>query len=163
MLLLIPLLEIVGIVGVSRGIGGWWTFLLLLLGAVAGVIVVSRAGARAWRALRQDATEGIVPGRDVGDPALMLLGGLLLIFPGFLTDLVGLLLLLPVTRSGARAGFRLVFGRRVPAGVVPGQPVPGMSAFRRSPAGSAPGEVIEGEVVAEWPPGEEEPPVSGRT
>lgn len=155
-LLLVPLLEIIGIILVSREVGGWPTFLLIVLGAGIGLLLVTRAGARAWRALRTDVREGVVPGRTVGDPVLVLLGGLLLIFPGFLTDVLGLLLVLPWTRPLARAWFRTVAGRRMPAGVVPGQPPPGMPQRPRD------GDVIEGEVIDEpEPPGPHAGPPSG--
>jgi UPF0716 protein FxsA len=145
-LLLVPLLEIIGIILVSREVGGWATFLLIVLAAGIGLLLVTRAGVRAWRALRTDVQEGVVPGRTVGDPVLVLLGGLLLVFPGFLTDVIGLLLVMPWTRPLARAWFRAVVGRRMPAGVVPGQPPPGMPDRHRDR------DVIEGEIVHEEPP-----------
>lgn len=147
--LLLVLAEIVAITLVSRGIGGWPTFLLLVLGAAVGFFLVSRSGARAWRALRTDVREGVVPGRSVGDPVLVLLGGLLLAFPGFLSDLLGLLLALPLTRPLARGWFRSVVGRRMPPGVVPGQPPPGATYRQRDD------DVIEGEVLDEEPPPDE--------
>jgi len=146
--LLLVLAEIVGIALVSRGIGGWPTFLLLVLAAAVGFYLVSRSGARAWRALRTDVREGVVPGRSVGDPVLVLLGGLLLAFPGFLSDILGLLLVLPFTRPLARSWFRSVVGRRMPPGVVPGQPPPGPVPRRDD-------DIIEGEVLDEQPPPEE--------
>ena len=148
--LLVPLLEVTGIVLVSRAIGGWWTFLLLLLAAACGAVLVARAGPRAWRALRREVGEGVVPGRAVGDPVLVLLGGLLLVLPGFLSDLIGLLLVLPFTRPLARTWFRVVVGRRMPTGVFSGQRVRGAPHRRGGRADDA--DVIEGEIVGEWPP-----------
>jgi UPF0716 protein FxsA len=146
--LLLVLAEIVGIALVSRAIGGWPTFLLLVLAAGVGLYLVSRSGARAWRALRTDVREGVVPGRSVGDPVLVLLGGLLLVFPGLVSDVLGLLLVLPFTRPLARTWFRSVVGRRMPPGVVPGQPA-------RPPASRQDDDIIEGEVLDEQPPPEE--------
>ena len=81
-------------------------------------------------------------------PVLVLLGGLLLAFPGFLSDILGLLLVLPFTRPLARSWFRSVVGRRMPPGVVPGQPPPGPVPRRDD-------DIIEGEVLDEQPPPEE--------
>lgn len=154
-ILLLVLFEIVGIIAMTQWIGGGWTFLALVLGSALGVLIVAKAGRRAWRAFRQDAVEGIVPGRDVGDPVLLLVAGLLWVVPGFVSDVLGLLLMLPPTRSVARRIFRVVFGWRVPPGVRSGQPVPGMEAFRAAQQGQAgrrDSDVIEGEVVDPDPP-----------
>jgi UPF0716 protein FxsA len=104
-------------------------------------LVVRRAGARAGASLQRAAAAGRPP-RDVVDGAIVLLGGLLLLVPGFITDAAGVLLLIPLTRRLTR---RLVTGYagrrlRVPRG-------PGV---RRPPADVViDGEVVEGEVVDE--------------
>lgn len=151
-LLLLVLAEIIGIISMVRWIGGGWTFLALVVAAGLGFVIVARAGRRAWRAFRQDAVDGIVPGRDVADPVLLLVAGLLLIAPGFISDLLGLLLMLPPTRSLARGAVRLAFGWRIPPGVKAGQPVPGMENFRAATGQRRDGDIIEGEVIDPDPP-----------
>lgn len=120
----LPILEILTIVAVSRVVGGWWTLLLILLGSLVGAWVVKRQGRRSWLALRQAAQDvPLQPGaigdrprqqvRPLADGALVLAGGALLMVPGFLTDLLGLLFILPVTRPLARVTLAYVIGRRV--------------------------------------------------
>ncbi|MDO5503381.1 MAG: FxsA family protein [Actinomycetia bacterium] len=117
LLLALPLLEILTIIGVVRLIGGWWTFGLLVLGSLLGAYLIKREGMRAWRALntaaRTGAAPGETPGKRLADGSLILLGGVLLLFPGFLTDVLGLVLILPFTRPLARGVLGYAVARRV--------------------------------------------------
>ncbi|MFL6240464.1 MAG: FxsA family protein [Actinomycetes bacterium] len=140
--LVLPVAEIVVAIQVADAIGGFATALLLLITSVIGGVVVRRAGARAWAALQEAAAAGRPP-RNVLDGAIVLLGGLLLLVPGFITDVLGLLLLVPVTRRFTRFLVASYVTRRVR--VVRSQPRP---RSRRS-AFDMPDDVIEGEVVAE--------------
>lgn len=106
--IVVPLLELLVIIQVGQWIGGVPTVLLLLGVSLVGAYLVKREGLRAWRRFRQALAEGRVPTREVFDGALLLLGGALLLTPGFLTDAFGLLMLLPMGRSAAR---RLLRGR----------------------------------------------------
>ncbi len=112
-LLILPAVELYLIVTVSHYIGLTSTVALLLAAAVAGGILVKREGRRAWQALREALAAGTVPGRrEVADSALLLAGGALLVVPGFLTDLVGLALILPPTRPAARRAVLRLSDRR---------------------------------------------------
>ena len=141
-----PLLEIYVIIQVGQVIGPWWTILLLILASVLGAWLVRREGGRAWRALQQALQEGRMPARELADGALILVGGTLMLTPGFLTDLAGVLLILPFTRPLARRLLtRVVVGRMVvvaPRGAGTGGP-----GARQ--AGTPRGQVIPGEVVDE--------------
>ena len=95
---LAALAEIAVLVEVAHLIGAGWTALLLVLDVLLGAIVVKHAGRRAWQALRTRLETGQSPGRDVGDGVLLVLGGVLLALPGFLSDIVALLLIVPFTR-----------------------------------------------------------------
>ncbi|GAA1535119.1 FxsA family protein [Nocardioides humi] len=106
-------LELAVLVGVARLIGPWWTVLLLVLDTLLGAWLVKREGRRAWRALRERVETGRVPGRELADSVLVLLGGVLLISPGFLSDALGLLLVLPVTRPLFRGLLVAYAGRQV--------------------------------------------------
>jgi len=113
LLLLLLLAEIVVLLAVARSIGTGPTVLLLLATSVLGGWLVRRAGARAWQALASAASSGRVPDDRLGDSALLLVGGILLFVPGFITDLVGLVFVLPFTRRPARRLLVRVIQRRL--------------------------------------------------
>ncbi len=122
----VPLLELLVIAQVSGQIGLVPTLLALLLVSVVGAWLVKREGARAWRHFRERLAAGGAPTEEVVDGALVLVGGTLLLTPGFLTDLLGFSLVFPpsralwngVVRRRARGSFMtLVVGR---AGSFPG-------------------------------------------
>ena len=100
--LLTPLAEIYLIIQVGQVIGAWETVGLLLLESAIGAWLVKSEGRRAWDGLRQALTSGRLPGRELADAALVLVGGTLLLTPGFLTDVVGFFCVLPFTRPIAR-------------------------------------------------------------
>jgi len=112
-LLVLPVVEIVASGAVSRSIGGWATLGLRVLGTVIGAFVVKREGLRAWRAVAEATRTGRMPNRGLADGGLILVGGLFVLFPGFVSDIIGLFLLLPMTRPLARAGLGYLVARQV--------------------------------------------------
>jgi UPF0716 protein FxsA len=141
LLLVVPVLEIAAIIAVGRAIGGWQTLLLLLLESALGAWLVRREGARAWSALAGALNSGRMPSRELADAALVLVGGTLLLTPGFLTDIVGFFLILPPTRPFARRILEAVVTRRLLGGFFGGGP-----GGPRRP-GDGPPDIIEGEVL----------------
>jgi UPF0716 protein FxsA len=105
--IIVPLAELAVIVVVGKAFGFLATFALLLGFSLLGAWLARRAGWAAWRRFQVALAQGRVPTAEVADGAMVLLAGALLLTPGFITDMVGLLLLLPQTRALAR--------RRVPA------------------------------------------------
>ena len=97
--IVIPIIEIAILVQVGDAIGVWWTIALLLADSILGAWLVKREGQRTWRAFRNAIAETRWPGDEVAQGALVLIGGTLLLTPGFLTDVVGLLFILPPTRA----------------------------------------------------------------
>lgn len=97
--LAMPLLELWVILQVGEVIGGWWTVTLLLADSIAGAFIVRREGRRAWTAFREALSAGRWPADEVAQGALVLVGGALLLTPGFVTDVIGLAFVLPPTRS----------------------------------------------------------------
>jgi len=135
----VPLLEIYVLIQIGQVIGAWWTILLLILSSVIGTWLVRREGGRAWQALTTALQTGRMPHRELADGALILIGGTLMLTPGFVSDAVGVLLILPVTRPVARGLLARAVARRLLAsGAAPDVRRPG-------PAGEGP--VIRGEVV----------------
>lgn len=100
--LAIPLAELALIVWIGGEIGLLWTVLILVADAVAGSLLVRWQGRAAWRNFSAALQAGRPPAREVIDGALVLVGGALLLTPGFLTDVLGLALLLPPSRAVAR-------------------------------------------------------------
>jgi len=143
----VPLLEIYVLIQVGQVIGPWWTILLLVLDSILGTWLIKREGSRAWRALRQALETGRMPGQELADGALILVGGTLMLSPGFVTDALGILLILPLTRPAARRLLSAVVGRRLLAGTVVGiARHPGAGTPTSSSRG---GPVVRGEVVDE--------------
>jgi UPF0716 protein FxsA len=150
LLLVVPLLEVLVIIAVGQAIGGWPTFFLLLVESAFGAWLVRHEGGRAWQSLQTALTTGRMPSRQLADAALVLVGGVLLLAPGFLTDLVGFFLVLPFTRPAARKALEAVVARRLLAGMYAAG---GMSTWSAG-SGAGPGtrgpgadDVIEGEIL----------------
>ncbi len=110
---LVPLAEIYVLIQVGQVIGAWWTVLLLVLDSMVGAWLIKREGARAWKALRTAIESGRMPARELADGALILVGGTLMLTPGFVTDAFGILLILPFTRPLSRRLLTLFIGRRL--------------------------------------------------
>ncbi len=146
----VPLLEIYVLVQVGQVIGAWWTILLLIVMSVLGTMLIRREGGRAWRALTEALRTGRMPARELTDGGLILVGGTLMLAPGFVTDAFGVLLILPFTRPVARRLLTGMVTRRLLAGgplgpLGPMGPTgPGGDARRPDPTG---GPVVRGEVV----------------
>ena len=122
-LLVVPVAEIALIVAVGSVIGGWQTIALLLVESALGAYLVKREGSRSWRALRVALNTGQMPGRELADATLVLIGGTLLLTPGFLTDIVGFFFILPFTRPITRRWLQRVVERRLVdrSGIVRGE------------------------------------------
>ncbi len=143
----LPLVEIYVLVQVGQEIGAGWTILLLVADSVFGTWLVRREGGRAWRALRGALDSGRMPATELADGALVLVGGTLMVAPGFVTDVLGILLILPVSRPVFRRLLAAVVARRLVSGIVPG--APGVRPQERRSPGAGPGQgpVVRGEVV----------------
>jgi UPF0716 protein FxsA len=111
--IVVPLAELAVIIAVGDLIGLLPTLLLLLVVSAAGAWLSKREGLAAWRRFQLALAEGRVPTVEVADGAMILLAGALLLTPGFLTDVVGILLLLPPTRATARRLAPRLAARRV--------------------------------------------------
>lgn len=132
------------LVGTTIGIG--WTVAILIAEAVLGSWLLQREGRKAWAALWDALSLGKIPSGQLADAALVLVGGILLILPGFLTDVFGLIFLIPASRPYARRVLGYMLARQSVAS----------SGFGRS--GFASGTVISGETVDE--PERHQPPAS---
>ncbi|HET7508028.1 MAG TPA: FxsA family protein [Solirubrobacterales bacterium] len=100
--IVVPVAELYVIIKVGELIGVWPTLALLLADALLGSWLLKHEGRGAWRRFNLALAERRFPGREVVDGALIIVGGTLLLTPGFLTDIVGVFLLLPPTRAITR-------------------------------------------------------------
>jgi len=112
----VPLIEIAVIIQVGSWIGVVETIVLLVSVSIFGAWLVKRQGIGVLRRIMSERDEGKVPGAALFDAALILVAGVLLLTPGFVTDVVGLLLLVPPVRAGIRAFLRRRWTKRVDQG-----------------------------------------------
>jgi UPF0716 protein FxsA len=101
--LVFPLLELAVIIKIGAAIGVLNTIGLLLLSSVVGGWLMKREGLGVLRRIQGAVAAGRVPGKELADAALILFGGALMVAPGFVTDVLGMLLLLPPVRAAVRA------------------------------------------------------------
>ncbi|HET9302306.1 MAG TPA: FxsA family protein, partial [Propionibacteriaceae bacterium] len=113
LLIAIPILEVWLLVQVGQWLGLLPTVLILIVEAVIGVLLMRHEGSRAWKALNDAFTNGKVPTGELADAALILVGGVLLMLPGFLTDIIGFLFLLRWSRPLARKVIAFFVARRI--------------------------------------------------
>jgi UPF0716 protein FxsA len=100
--ILVPIAELAVIIQVGQAIGVWWTIAILIADSVLGSLLMRSQGRASWRRFNEAIRGGRVPAREVADGVLVIFGGALLLTPGFLSDIVGLLFLLPPTRAVIR-------------------------------------------------------------
>ncbi len=116
--IVVPIAELYVIIQVGQWIGVVPTLILLLADALLGSWLLKHEGRGAWRRFNEALAARRFPGREVADGVLIVIGGTLLLTPGFITDIFGLLLLLPPTRAIARRVLkRLTIGRFTVVGV----------------------------------------------
>jgi UPF0716 protein FxsA len=114
--IIVPLAELYLILKVGDAIGAVWTILLLAADSVLGSVLLRTQGRAVWARFNTTLAEGKMPHREVIDGVLVIFGGAFLITPGFLTDIVGLTLLIPPTRAVVRRLVVRRLGRRVAVG-----------------------------------------------
>ncbi len=147
----VPLIELFVIIQVGQVLGIVPTIALLLAESLLGAWLVKREGARAWTALRRAIGTARMPDTELADAALILVGGTLLLTPGFLTDVVGFALVLPFTRPLGRRLLRWLIARRVTSAVAmrTGAHLRGAGRFNRGARGGQ--GLIHGEVLRDEP------------
>jgi UPF0716 protein FxsA len=141
----LPLLELAVFIQCAQWIGALNSIAVLILVSVVGVVIVRHQGLGVYRKVRAQLRAGTVPAADLVDGLLILVAGLLLIIPGFVTDAIGLLLLLPPVRGLVRRLLRRRYSVRVANTVVKVANTQGPK-FRNptgTPGSSAPSEVID--------------------
>jgi len=120
--IVVPIAELAVIIQVGQQIGVLWTIAILVADSILGSLLMRSQGRAAWRRFNEALQAGRPPAREVLDGVLVIFGGALLLTPGFLTDIFGLVLLIPPTRAVVRTVLVRRFADRMIA-----------SATRRAP------------------------------
>jgi UPF0716 protein FxsA len=147
-------LEIWLLTVVAGAANGFAVFLLLVAGFVLGSVVIKRAGRRAFQALNEAVQRGSAPSSGGGN-GLMMLGGLLLMLPGLISDAVGLLLLIPPVQKALSAYAERTFDRKLRDAAAGSMG----DAFQQARIHRPDGKIVQGEVIRDEPPqdGPQEP------
>ena len=95
---LLPILEITVLITVGEQIGGWNTVAIVVATAFIGAYLVRQQGLSTLLTAQQKMQSGVIPGQEMAEGLLLVISGVLLVTPGFITDVFGLLLCLPLSR-----------------------------------------------------------------
>jgi UPF0716 protein FxsA len=143
--IVVPIAELAVIIQVGQEIGVLWTVAILVADSILGSLLMRSQGRAAWRRFNEVLQAGRPPAREVLDGVLVIFGGALLLTPGFLTDILGIVLLIPPTRALVRAVLVRRFAARMIASATRGRTGPGPGPGRPR-ADGRPGDV-EGTAV----------------
>lgn len=130
--IIIPLMELYVIISVGEEIGALWTVVLVLLTAIIGVNLLRIQGMSTLMRAQRNMAQGAVPAMEMLEGVILALGGVLLITPGFITDTIGFLCLIPYSR---RAVIRYIMEKSSVQTSFNGQPPPG---YQQQPPGAEP-------------------------
>lgn len=100
--ILVPAAELLLLIQTGKWIGGWATLALVILSGFLGAYMAKREGKRVWEYAQFRLAKGEMPTESILDGICIFAGGALLLLPGFLSDILGLLLLIPLTRGIAK-------------------------------------------------------------
>lgn len=112
----LPLVELALLIRIGQWLGIGWTLALVIATGVLGAALARRHGLRAWLAIRDELRAGRVPASALADGLLILIGGIVLLTPGLLTDLFGFAMLVPASRNAFKRALRRRFESAVQRG-----------------------------------------------
>ncbi|WP_345874614.1 FxsA family protein [Shewanella algae] len=151
---LIPVVELSVLIRVGEVLGSWNTVALVILTAVVGVSLVRSQGLSTLMSVQKKLAAGEAPGQEIVEGMMLAMAGILLLIPGFVTDLIGLILLTPITRAPLaryfyqRMQLKVVAGAQFRAGTNPFEP-----PHQRGQGG----DVFEGEFERKADPSDKRP------
>jgi UPF0716 protein FxsA len=120
--ILVPIAELAVIIQVGEQIGVVWTVAILVADSILGSLLMRSQGRATWRRFNVTLRAGRPPAREVLDGILVIFGGALLLTPGFITDIFGIVFLLPPTRAVVRRLLVRRFADRMIAAATRGRP-----------------------------------------
>ena len=139
--IVVPIAELAVIIQVGQAIGVWWTIAILVADSILGSLLMRSQGRIAWRRFNEALRAGRAPAREVADGVLVIFGGALLLTPGFLSDIFGLLFLIPPTRALIRRVFLRQALKRITVSMT------GMTGATMPPRGARRPDDVEGTAV----------------
>ncbi|MEE8074028.1 MAG: FxsA family protein [Candidatus Binatia bacterium] len=113
---IVPLAELYLLIKIGSYMGAFNTILLILITGILGALLARLEGLRTLRQITLSLNQGIIPAEELVDSVLIFVAGIVLVTPGVLTDVMGLLLLLPYTRTIFKRWLRKRFDRMVSSG-----------------------------------------------
>ena len=142
-----PILEIALLIQVGEVIGGWNTVGFVLLTAFVGAYLVKREGLSTLSQAQQKMNQGVMPGDELAQGLLLLVAGVLLVTPGFVTDAIGMLFTLPPTRKllAKQVLHKLVTSNSVHTSFTSAQGFQQPNPFQQHTNTSQDSDIIEGE------------------
>jgi UPF0716 protein FxsA len=114
--IVVPLIEILLLIEIGSRIGAFNTILVIVLTAILGGSMMRQQGFTIMRNIQRDLSQGLMPTEELINGALVLVGGIVLLTPGFFTDAVGFILLIPATRGFIRKKIQLLIRRKIESG-----------------------------------------------
>lgn len=109
----VPIIELMLLIEVGQYIGTFYTVALVIITGVLGAILAKLEGLRVWHGLQKDLRQFKMPTDRMIDGALILIGGAFLLTPGLITDVLGLLLIIPFTRFPVREYLKRRFTKKM--------------------------------------------------
>ncbi|MAF13613.1 MAG: membrane protein FxsA [Parcubacteria group bacterium] len=113
----VPIIELYILIEVGQFIGAGYTILLVISTGIVGAILAKFEGLRVWHGLQKDLMSLKMPTNRIVDGVLILIGGVLLLTPGIITDIIGFLLIIPFTRPIIREPLKKHFAKKTKQGV----------------------------------------------
>ncbi|MGP4075723.1 FxsA family protein [Halobacillus sp. K22] len=117
-ILIVPALEIGLLIWAGNWIGPWWVILLIILTGVIGAWLAKQQGLETIRNFQDSMSSGRMPQDTLLDGACILVGGAVLLTPGFITDTIGFLLLIPPTRAPIKRFIKKIITKMMDKGTV---------------------------------------------
>ncbi|GGH75656.1 membrane protein FxsA [Compostibacillus humi] len=118
LVLVLPALEIGMFIWIGGKIGPWYVILLILLTGIIGISIARWQGLQTWRDVQWQLSQGQVPTKQIIDGVCIFIGGIFLLSPGFITDTIGLIFVIPLTRRFIRQGLYIWLKRSLERGTI---------------------------------------------
>lgn len=116
--IIIPTIEIAIFIWTGQKLGAWMILLMIFLSGISGVLLVRHQGMETWKSMQLSLYNREVPKEQILDGICIIIGGVLLIAPGFLTDLLGFLLVIPWTRKPFKTLLSLLIMKKITQGKI---------------------------------------------